>query len=69
MLKLYLLLFIDIYSQINDICLDNKCYNYIYYAFIHVFIEISVFFGIYCGLYFLLKWHVLIQIVFLLYLL
>ena len=37
----------NIYSQIYSICLDNKCYNYIYYVFIHVFIEI---FGVYCGL-------------------
>ena len=35
-------------SQINAICLDNKCYNYIYY----VFIVISVFIEISCGLHF-----------------
>ena len=44
-LKSYLL-FTD--SQINDICLDNKCYNYIYYVFIVIF----VFIEIYCGLHF-----------------
>ena len=41
---------IDIYSQIYSICLDNKCYNYIYYVFVHVFIEIFVFLGVNCGL-------------------
>ena len=49
-----------------DISLDNKCYNYIYYVFLHVFIEISIFMGIYI---YLLKWNVFLQFVFLLYLL
>ena len=37
----------NISSQIYSVYLDNKCYNYIYYVFIHVFIKI---FGVYCGL-------------------
>ena len=37
----------NIYSQLYSVYLDNKCYNYIYYVFIHVFIKI---FGVYCGL-------------------
>ena len=44
--------FIGIYSQFNDIGLDNKCHNYIYSVFIHVFLEISIFIGIYCNFYF-----------------
>ena len=40
----YLLIFIHKFILF---CLDNKCYNYIYYVFIHVFIKI---FGVYCGL-------------------
>ena len=59
-----LFIFIDIYSQIYSICLDNKWYNYIYYVFIHVFIEISVFIGIYCGLYFELGGRYLFQLYF-----
>ena len=30
-----------------NICLDNKCYNCIYFIFLPVFIEISIFMGIY----------------------
>ena len=48
-LKSYLLFFIQ---KINDICLDNKCYNCVYFVFIPVFIEIPVFIRIYCSFYF-----------------
>ena len=48
-LKSYLLFFIQ---KINDICLDNKCYNCVYSVFIPVFIEIPVFIRIYCSFYF-----------------
>ena len=65
-------MFIDIFSHIYSIYLDNKCYPYICSVFIHVFIESFVFIGISWSLLWfmsVLKWSVSIQFVFLLYLL